>query len=362
MNNKLVLAGSLALALASFSSQAAEVFDTAVVPAVPFNWASGADDTYGTSDDMYAQWGQIDLKNGATVTVTGDFAKDGNGSMRLASNGGTGTKGGAAYYPETAAGFGALKSITAASFEWLRATGSDATDGSPVMRLFLFNASNAHTATLIWQGGPNGAATTNDAWQTADVFGGTVSQTRGAGPLYNVEMTFAAAQLDPQLADLVVRAVEVGFGSGGWGPNFVGAVDNVKLTGGVSAVDANFELANFNVTIDAGANGTAVPGNGVENLMADETLAIALTPADGYEIDQVTGCDGALSGTTYTTGAAKADCTVTASFKAIALTVPPVAPVAPAEALPVPTLSQWSLALMGLLTAGIAALRLRRRN
>ena len=158
MNNKLVLAGSLALALASFSSQAAEVFDTAVVPAVPFNWASGADDTYGTSDDMYAQWGQIDLKNGATVTVTGDFAKDGNGSMRLASNGGTGTKGGAAYYPETAAGFGALKSITAASFEWLRATGSDATDGSPVMRLFLFDTNNLHAATLIWQGGPNGGS------------------------------------------------------------------------------------------------------------------------------------------------------------------------------------------------------------
>ncbi len=35
----------------------------------------------------------------------------------------------------------------------------------------------------------------------------------------------------------------------------------------------------------------------------------------GHSIDSVSGCNGSLSGNTYTTGAITADCTVTASFQ-----------------------------------------------
>ncbi|MFO7593319.1 MAG: hyalin, partial [Pseudomonadota bacterium] len=44
------------------------------------------------------------------------------------------------------------------------------------------------------------------------------------------------------------------------------------------------------------------------------TTALTLSPDSGYGIAGVTGCDGTLSGSTYTTSAVTADCTVQASF------------------------------------------------
>ena len=43
--------------------------------------------------------------------------------------------------------------------------------------------------------------------------------------------------------------------------------------------------------------------------------AFTVTPNTGYHIASVTGCGGALSGNTYTTGAITVDCTVTATFE-----------------------------------------------
>ncbi|MEZ5599753.1 MAG: hypothetical protein R3F36_01395 [Candidatus Competibacteraceae bacterium] len=45
------------------------------------------------------------------------------------------------------------------------------------------------------------------------------------------------------------------------------------------------------------------------------THRFIVTPNSGYQIDSVTGCDGSLGGTTYTTGPITANCTVTASFR-----------------------------------------------
>jgi hypothetical protein len=46
----------------------------------------------------------------------------------------------------------------------------------------------------------------------------------------------------------------------------------------------------------------------------EESASIDITPNTGYHIDSVTGCDGTLSGNTYTTGPITGDCSVAATF------------------------------------------------
>lgn len=232
-------AGVLALAP---MVHAAKVYADQVVAETTFNWSTGGDGVYHTGDDVNNQWGQIEQLDSGTAAITADFPQNGNGSLRLASNGGASSKGGVAYYPPGLTGFGPLSSITAASFEYKRDSAS--ANPAPVMRLFLFNpGTDTHVATLVWTSGLNGVtdAATDAAWQTADVLGGTVIQLKSGGPFYNQSMTFAAAKQAAELQGLIVRAVEVGFGRGGWNGDFVSGADTVLLTGSAASVSANFE-------------------------------------------------------------------------------------------------------------------------
>lgn len=256
-----VFASALALALAS-AAHGANVYPVNLVAEGDFKWASGPDAAYGTADDVYNQWGVVGTSSGGTAQITTDFARDGDGSLRLASNGGSNAKAGVAYYPPTAQGFGPFGSISVASFDWLRAAGSASGDSGPLMRLYLFDSTNTHRATLAWTTSANSLVPVDDAWQTANVMAGQVFQTRGAGPQYNVVMSFADAQAHVDFRDLIVRAVEVGFGSGGWGPDFVGAVDQVRLTGSVATVNSNFEMVK-----PPAPPPTAVPTMGLEGLL-----------------------------------------------------------------------------------------------
>ena len=45
-----------------------------------------------------------------------------------------------------------------------------------------------------------------------------------------------------------------------------------------------------------------------------DTTTFTVTPAPSYVIDSVSGCNGSLEGSVYTTGAITGDCTVTATF------------------------------------------------
>lgn len=68
----------------------------------------------------------------------------------------------------------------------------------------------------------------------------------------------------------------------------------------------------YTVTANAGAGGGISPASAT--VSSGATASFTATPDGGSSIDSVTGCGGALVGTTYTTGAVTADCTVTASF------------------------------------------------
>lgn len=69
---------------------------------------------------------------------------------------------------------------------------------------------------------------------------------------------------------------------------------------------------NYTVTTTAGAGGNISPASAI--VSSGATTSFTVTPDSGSSINTVTGCSGALVGTTYTTGAVSADCTVTASF------------------------------------------------
>lgn len=79
MLKKNLLVTGLVAAFACIGAQAAPVYGLDVVSETTFNWASGPDNAYGTGDDIYGKWGQIDLKNSGTATVTRDFTRNGNG-------------------------------------------------------------------------------------------------------------------------------------------------------------------------------------------------------------------------------------------------------------------------------------------
>lgn len=247
---KQVLFSCLSVALWQ-GAHAATVLPQDIVAEATFNWGSGGSsgDPYGNGNDYNQQWGVIGTMNGGTVAITGDFPRNGNGSLRFDANGGLNTKAGVAYYPPYPAGFGPLSSVTAASYDWFRASASDVTDRVPAMRIFLFDPdTGTHVATLNWQPQNDAIAVTSDVWVAGDVLGGNVWNSKAnSAPLYVIpfsnQRSFAQLQTDSVFGRLQVRAVELGFGSGDLGPNFVGAADNVVFAGSSARVADNFEFS-----------------------------------------------------------------------------------------------------------------------
>jgi outer membrane protein assembly factor BamB len=80
-------------------------------------------------------------------------------------------------------------------------------------------------------------------------------------------------------------------------------------------VNATFEIVTHTVTPDAGDNGSLTPDT-PQTVDDGATTAFTVTPAPSYVIESVSGCNGTLEGSVYTTGAITGDCTVTATFAA----------------------------------------------
>jgi outer membrane protein assembly factor BamB len=96
-----------------------------------------------------------------------------------------------------------------------------------------------------------------------------------------------------------------------------GSLDgSTYTTGAITAdctVNATFEIQTHTVTPEAGDNGSLSPDT-PQTVNDGDTIAFTVTPAPSYVIDSVTGCNGSLEGSVYTTGAIASDCTVTATF------------------------------------------------
>lgn len=243
-----VFASATVLALAAAGAQAAVVLPANVVPASTFNWSFGADNSFGSADDQNKVWGEIGFSNNPTVSITNAYPRGTTGSLELRASS-TASKGGLAYYPG-GDGFGTLAELTKVKYDWYVASSAQA----PVLRLFLsrgpYDGTN-HLATLVYIPSSE-ASVTADTWITADVIAGAkVWQSRAGGPGGQQTKSFSDFVNDAAYKDLTVFAVEAGFGSG-HPADFVGAADNVQVTGPKASVDANFEITNA-------ASTTAVP-------------------------------------------------------------------------------------------------------
>jgi len=85
-----------------------------------------------------------------------------------------------------------------------------------------------------------------------------------------------------------------------------------NVTANIS-VTANFAIDTFTVTPSAGLHGSLSPSS-PQTVNYGATTSFTVTPDTGYHIASVTGCEGSLAGSTFTTGAINDDCTVTATF------------------------------------------------
>ena len=80
-------------------------------------------------------------------------------------------------------------------------------------------------------------------------------------------------------------------------------------------VNASFVRVQYAVSATASSGGSINPSN--RSVTHGDTTTFTVTPDTGYSTGSVTGCDGTLSGTTYTTGPITEACTVNASFDVI---------------------------------------------
>lgn len=80
------------------------------------------------------------------------------------------------------------------------------------------------------------------------------------------------------------------------------------------------ESTTYTVTPSSGANGSISP-NTAQTVNSGSTTAFTVTPAGGYTASVGGTCGGSLVGTTYTTNAIVADCTVSATFLDVMLSV-----------------------------------------
>jgi hypothetical protein len=87
----------------------------------------------------------------------------------------------------------------------------------------------------------------------------------------------------------------------------------------ITASFAPVNSSTFTVSVQAASGGSISP-NASQVVVANTTVSFTVTPSNGYQIASVTGCGGALTGNTYTTGPITANCTVSASFRSIPAT------------------------------------------
>jgi RHS repeat-associated protein len=90
-----------------------------------------------------------------------------------------------------------------------------------------------------------------------------------------------------------------------------------KAPGAAQSITVAAPVTTYTVTPSAGTGGTISPST-AQIVNSGSTASFTVAPNSGFQIVSVTGCGGTLSGTTYTTGAITADCSVTATFIALA--------------------------------------------
>ena len=233
-----------ALAAAAGATSAAVVTTPAGVVNGPFSDAPA-----------FGVWQRIDIRATASVGITGDYPRNGDGSVLMTSGDGTG-KTTWQHFP--AGGLGPLSSFTSATYEWYRdAASTVAAHFHPVFRIRVDNDGNPATTAdqswLVYERGAMGPYTApTGTWVTETLGDSTLMWVWQSGAANSqVPVTtmaqFKAGSYVPESGGFTIPAtatilgVQVGTGSG-WNGVFRGAVDTIGLAAQSSLGPDNFEL------------------------------------------------------------------------------------------------------------------------
>jgi hypothetical protein len=211
--------------------------------------AGGANRT--TTALVADQWVQRNIGGNATVGITTDYARSGNGSAFFSGthNAAPGQNGG--YKGDMEILFGSavsLSSVTGLGYDWYR----DSSSGTqshlhPVMRLMVTGTNALGAAVggyLVFERAynPSVSAAPTDTWTSENIFGadfwGTGSLP-GAFAVYNRDLTDWMGTVN----NLQVIGLSIGIGSGFNDGGFVGGVDNVSFAVNGVTTTWNFEVA-----------------------------------------------------------------------------------------------------------------------
>ncbi len=131
-------------------------------------------------------------------------------------------------------------------------------------------------------------------------------------------ITFNSGATDA-IAQIILRNIRFSTSSAGTSDRVVKIIATDK--NGASVDDARTidvsgaaAIVYYTVSASAGTGGTISPSS--RSIASGSAATFTVTPDGGYAINTVSGCSGSLVGTTYTTGAVSADCSVSASFTA----------------------------------------------
>lgn len=95
---------------------------------------------------------------------------------------------------------------------------------------------------------------------------------------------------------------------------FLAACNSSSGNGGGSEDDDDVQTA-FTVSTESTSGGSISPQS--QQVDSGAQLTLEITAEEGFELADISGCEGSLSGTSYTTGAIEADCTVAVAFAEI---------------------------------------------
>jgi uncharacterized membrane protein HdeD (DUF308 family) len=98
----------------------------------------------------------------------------------------------------------------------------------------------------------------------------------------------------------------------GCGGTLVGSTFTTAAVTSDCTVTATFILNTYTVSTVVVGSGSISPTS--RTVAHDDTASFTVTPDTGHQVQSVTGCDGALVGSTFTTGPVTSACTVTATF------------------------------------------------
>ncbi len=203
----------------------------------------------------YDVWQRMDVRATASVGITGDYPRSGDGSVLMTSDDSTG-KTTWQYFP--AGGLGRLSSFTSASYEWLRAaTSTTAAHFHPVFRIRIDTDGNPATTTdqswLVYERGAMGAYTApTNTWVSETIGDSTPMWVWQSGAANSQLPTTTMAQFKagsyvPEAGGFAIPGsstilgIQVGTGSG-WSGTYRGAVDNIGLAAQRTLGPDNFEL------------------------------------------------------------------------------------------------------------------------